>query len=401
MMFHIQMVISGIVVVFALFGFTLTVTQAQVSSGSFVTSPSWSVDGTKIAIAVGDNVEVYDAITQQLIYVLEGHSNFISMIAWSPDNTMIATSSYDQTVMIWATGDGTLLRTLTGHNDSVTAIAWFPDSQRLVSSGLESEPSLFVWYAQTGTLISTHSGGSITDLAFSPDGRRIAFSTSLSIGTFDSQTFELLSRSPRVQCCPNTMYSIAWNRTGDSLITGSINGLVTIWDSQTGQMRNQFVANPYFESDSREIERLDLSWVRDVTFAQNDNLALAVSGDGSLREWNSVTGEMIQNLPIAISHIAASWSPYSGRLAVLELQSLAATDGENLDTGVTTGNLTIIVPDPSIERLNAIAAACDAPVSPSTDMADFMAQVEALPADSIPPACAADLLAVARALEGG
>ena len=61
----------------------------------------------------------------------------------------------------------------------------------------------------------------------------------------------------------------------------------------------------------------------------------------------------------------------------------------------------ILVPDPSIERLNAITAACDAPVSPTTDMTDFIAQVEALPADSIPPACAADLLAVARALEGG
>jgi hypothetical protein len=33
-------------------------------------------------------------------------------------------------------------------------------------------------------------------------------------------------------------------------------------------------------------------------------------------------------------------------------------------------------------------------------MADVIFQIESLPADSIPPACAANLLAVVRAMEG-
>jgi hypothetical protein len=66
-------------------------------------------------------------------------------------------------------------------------------------------------------------------------------------------------------------------------------------------------------------------------------------------------------------------------------------------------------PAPSVEQLHAIVAACDAPPTVETsliasldagDLADVVAQVEALPPDTIPPACAADVIAVAEALQG-
>ncbi|MDX2162267.1 MAG: hypothetical protein SF162_13155, partial [bacterium] len=69
----------------------------------------------------------------------------------------------------------------------------------------------------------------------------------------------------------------------------------------------------------------------------------------------------------------------------------------------------IIVPDPSPERLQAIAAQCGAPLTvergldaaiAAADYADVIAQIDALPAGTIPPACAADLRAVAAAMQG-
>ncbi len=75
--------------------------------------------------------------------------------------------------------------------------------------------------------------------------------------------------------------------------------------------------------------------------------------------------------------------------------------------------LEIIVPAPSIDKLNTIAALCirdstqrtdavsaltSTPVTTLATLPDFIAQVEALPDDAIPVACEADLLAVAEAL---
>ncbi len=95
-----------------------------------------------------------------------------------------------------------------------------------------------------------------------------------------------------------------------------------------------------------------------------------------------------------------SFSPYGGRLAILTWSNT-----------VTSSSYTIVVPDPTLDRLNAIAALCVADAArpalaaPLTRQAvvestlpDFVAQVEALPEDAIPPACRADLLAVAEAI---
>jgi hypothetical protein len=75
---------------------------------------------------------------------------------------------------------------------------------------------------------------------------------------------------------------------------------------------------------------------------------------------------------------------------------------------LANGAIQIVVPAPSLERLQAIAEACNAPVAveqslaadiQANDLNAFVAQVEALPEGTIPPACAADLIAVAEALQ--
>ena len=108
----------------------------------YVAPPEWSPDGEEVAVVVNNSVEVKDAATDQTLYMLAGHVDGISMVAWSPDSSMIATASYDQTVKLWNAVDGALLHTLSGHNDAVTAVAWSPDGNRVISSGVESEPSL-------------------------------------------------------------------------------------------------------------------------------------------------------------------------------------------------------------------------------------------------------------------
>jgi len=74
---------------------------------------------------------------------------------------------------------------------------------------------------------------------------------------------------------------------------------------------------------------------------------------------------------------------------------------------LANGALDIVVPAPSLERLQAIQSTCmTAPAVGQMDtqaltvdaLPEYVAQVEALTDAEIPPGCAADLVAVAEAL---
>lgn len=112
--------------------------------------------------------------------------------------------------------------------------------------------------------------------------------------------------------------------------------------------------------------------------------------------------------------VGASYSQFGGQLRVgysrLFDSSSSQVASANRDTAGTSqfsGLVQVIVPDPSPARLASIAAACNAPQSvtralpsQSTDaaVARFETALAALPGDAIPPACEADLRAVAEAL---
>jgi len=375
----------------------------------YVTSLSWSNDGSQIATVVNNTVEIRDSKTNEVVSTLLGHTGFIYHVAWNFNNSMIATASDDRTVKVWNSSDGTLLQTLIGHDSIITHVWWSTDDLRLISASFDDNPNLFVWDVSSGKILSTHRGGTITDGVFSPDGERFAITNSLSLHVLDGYTFEVLSSSPRTDCCNNQMHSVAWNNDGSLLVTGSINGLVTIWDANTTQIIQQFIANLYYAPDSREIVDLSMSWVRDVTFSPNGQTVLAISGDGRIREWDIATGTLIQDLQVNPVY-TATWSPYVARIAILSpmLDSINTMSTNVLDASQIIGSLSVVVPFATMEKLQSLAEACNQTVLTDQrltttiqvdQLTDFVAQVQSLPENNIAPACVADLLAVAEALQ--
>ena len=74
---------------------------------------------------------------------MQGHTDTVASVVWSPDGKTLASASYDNTVKLWETATGKPLATLEGHSDGVRSVAWSPDGKTLASGSLDKKVKLW------------------------------------------------------------------------------------------------------------------------------------------------------------------------------------------------------------------------------------------------------------------
>ena len=79
---------------------------------------------------------------------LEAHSDRVSSVVFSPDDTKLASASKDKTMQVWNVATGLAGRTLEGHSYSVTSMAFSPDGTKLASAS--SDRTVRVWNVASG-----------------------------------------------------------------------------------------------------------------------------------------------------------------------------------------------------------------------------------------------------------
>jgi WD40 repeat protein len=105
--------------------------------------------------------------TRARLLKLEGHTDKLWDVAYSPDGRWLATASTDHTARVWDAETGAPRATLQ-HADWVTTVAWSPTS-RLVASG-GSDLTVRVWDVIAGREVAVLPAGMNTRrIAFSPD----------------------------------------------------------------------------------------------------------------------------------------------------------------------------------------------------------------------------------------
>jgi WD40 repeat protein len=83
--------------------------------------------------------------TMKPLHVLNGHTEPVSFVAWSADDTYLLTCGNDHALKLWNTNTGTLMQTFKKHTEPVTSCAWLPSGVEFVSGGMDKSVYLWVW----------------------------------------------------------------------------------------------------------------------------------------------------------------------------------------------------------------------------------------------------------------
>ena len=232
----------------------------------YINSLAWSPNGWQIASASGETIDLWDSATGETLMTLEGHTNTVSVVRWSPDGTLLASGSWDNTVRLWDVNSGITVHVLKGWEalDSLDSIAWSLDGSRIAINGL----TLTVWDAKTGEQLQ-------------------AWSSDKTVTT-----------------------TVRWLSDDEQLVVGTSNGDIEIRDVASGELITHINAHP------RTVRTIDQS-PRNWQLASIGGNEFAFEGSSrQVKVWDTTTGKLVIELEKGITtgdatfyEYALAWSP--------------------------------------------------------------------------------------------
>lgn len=313
---------------------------------------AFSPDGTKLATASADHaVKIWDLGNGHELLSYNGHTDKVRCLAFSPDGKSIASGGAEKEIKIWDPATGKDLVNIKGEGVYATSLVFARDGKYLIAghAGTPGQtPGLLAIYETAngnlkraitdfratvmsvalnvdGSILAAGVGdgqlrlwkypavvedptkpeywsrqdpnGATYQVAFSPDNRTLA-----RIGADGIQLYNVAIEGSPFQYSsprrtipqpppPNRYLCAVFSKDSKSLFTGSVDGLVKMWDSETGQQTGAF------KGHGGEVKAL--------AFDPAGSQLASASGDFTVRLWDFA---VVQQARDFAGHEAPVWS---------------------------------------------------------------------------------------------
>ena len=329
-------------------------------------------EGTRVAVASGDKVHIYDVATGTVAGPPLEHPGPVSSIAFSPDGKRLASGCRNETRLtpnsplrnltegegearLWDVATGRLLvgpmvLGLSVSRVGFTQSNWVVALGRIWEAGTGIHDALQVWDGNDGRSLSrpVSLSGDLIAVAFSPNGRHLAVSWRDLVGSRatlwdlkEMRAFPLVRTDTghKDGSRYRILTSLAFSPAGDWLLTAGDDGRLDIWDATSGQPSGgplearekvaivKAAFSPtgiiaaasedktvrVWHSASRRLIGRPIKYdqpVTDLAFGPDGVSLICASQDGTIRVWDGNTGDPLG--PVLVhtgAPVQAQWSP--------------------------------------------------------------------------------------------
>jgi WD40 repeat protein len=278
-----------------------------------------------IPVSVGGD-ESIDITTLNLLWEnKEGHNATLWSVRWSPDDSMISGTYFDNTTTIFNANNGTIITKLGSHplgrgtrcdgiqecSDTThlptRTSAWSPDGRYLATGG---DNKLIIVYDTTdwtiAKILEGHEGSVLT-LEWSPGGSMIASGSGTDkvamhnlpenlIKIWDFSSGEVLADLEGHQ---DGVMNIKWSQNGSQIASASDDKTIMLWETTNWTRTNTLIGHTL--------------GVLDVDWSPNGTMLVSGSRDYKMRTWDAVNGEPLQKWTEPNCVRSVHWHP-SGEL---------------------------------------------------------------------------------------
>ncbi len=146
--------------------------EAGVNAVAFLPAATGAIHPRIVSVSDDGTARIWDGDTGGQLHRLDGHDKKVVAVAVSPDGTRIATASWDRTVRLWASETGAEIAVFSGHENSVNDLQFNAAGDAVYSAGYDGD--IRVWPLNGGEPYRfARVGFPINGLALSGDGRTL------------------------------------------------------------------------------------------------------------------------------------------------------------------------------------------------------------------------------------
>ncbi|KAI8929438.1 WD40-repeat-containing domain protein [Entophlyctis helioformis] len=234
-----------------------------------------------------------------------GHTRSLTKIKYNRDGDLLFSVSKDKLPCVWYSHNGERLGTFEGHDGAVWDLDVSYDSNRLLTGSADG--SCILWNVSNGKRLfrwKTVSQNAVRAVAFAEGDRMGLFVTDATMGqactihifeikeNIANQTSDYINTIPISG--PRATFAL-WGHLNKTIITGHVDGSITIWDPTTGDIINS--AKPHS------------GLIQDMQFNRDKGCFITASKDHSALVIDANTLEVLKRYETTRPVNAAAISP--------------------------------------------------------------------------------------------